>query len=174
MTKKRKKTASDTSASNPVQQRTSLPSHQRCGLLHLHMGWWSLLCFLSAGLALEGLLGFKAAWYVNVGEPKVRRMLWRLAHAHGTLLSLVHIAFALTVLRPCAWSEKSRTFASRCLISSGILLPGGFFLGGIVVYDGDPGLGIMLVPVGGILLFVAVLLTALGIRSPGTSADDGD
>jgi len=76
--------------------------------------------------------------------------------------------------KSCAWPEKSRTFASRCLISSGILLPGGFFLGGIVVCDGDPGLGIMLVPVGGILLFVAVLLTALGIRSPGTSADDGD
>ena len=42
-----------------------------------------------------------------------------------------------------------------------LLLPGGFFLGGVVIYAGDPGLGILLVPVGALLLLTAVLLTAL-------------
>ena len=27
----------------------------------------------------------------------MRRLMWTLAHAHGTLLGLVHIAFAVTV-----------------------------------------------------------------------------
>ena len=40
------------------------------------------------------------------------------------------------------------------------LLPAGFFLGGLYIYSGDPGLGIALVPAGGLLLFVAVALTA--------------
>ena len=50
-----------------------------------------------------------------------------------------------------------------------LLMPAGFFLGGVTVYSGDPGLGIVLVPVGGLLLFVAVLLTARatsGLRIP--------
>jgi hypothetical protein len=46
-----------------------------------------------------------------------------------------------------------------------LLLPGGFLLGGVVIYDGDPGVGIFLLPVGALLLFVAVLLTASGVAS---------
>ena len=53
-------------------------------------------------------------------------------------------------------------------------MPMGFFLGGVVIYDGDPGLGILLVPIGGILLFVAVLLTALGVRSALRERTRGD
>jgi hypothetical protein len=41
------------------------------------------------------------------------------------------------------------------------LLPGGFFLGGVFLYSGDPGLGVFLVPLGALTLFVGVLLTAL-------------
>lgn len=43
-------------------------------------------------------------------------------------------------------------------------MPGGFFLGGIWVYAGDPGLGIVLVPLGGVLLFAAAWLTATSLR----------
>ena len=35
---------------------------------------------------------------------------------------------------------------------------------GIYIYDGDPGLGILLVPLGAVLLLLAVLLTARSIR----------
>jgi hypothetical protein len=39
-------------------------------------------------------------------------------------------------------------------------LPGGFFLGGLWVIPPDPGLGIVLVPIGGLLLVAAVAFVA--------------
>jgi len=95
-------------------------------------------------------------------------LMWRLAHAHGTLLGLVHLGFGLTLAVMAPQRQKLTRLASRCLFWAGILLPGGFFLGGIVTYGGDPGLGILLVPVGALLLFVAVLVTA--ITSPASSS----
>ena len=68
----------------------------RLAATHLRVGWWALLLFLSLGLVLESLHGFKLQWYVSVGT-ETRRELWRLAHAHGTMLALVNVAFALTV-----------------------------------------------------------------------------
>ena len=59
---------------------------------------------------------------------------------------------------------RLQRFASPSLIGASILFPGGFFLGGVVNYAGDPGYGILLVPVGAAFLFLAVLLTALGVR----------
>ena len=134
---------------------------------HLRVGWWSLLIFLSFGLVLEGLHGFKAGLYLDVSNS-TRRLMWTLAHAHGTLLALVHIAFGASLQLMPAWDPRRRGFASACLLSAGILLPGGFFLGGIAdfkKYQGDPGMGIVLVPVGALLLFIAVFLTARGAQS---------
>ena len=37
--------------------------------------------------------------------------------------------------------------ASKCLQLATLLLPGGFLAGGVVVYAGDPNLGILLVPI---------------------------
>jgi hypothetical protein len=37
-----------------------------------------------------------------------------------------------------------------------VLLPTGFLLGGLFVYGGDPGVGVVLVPVGGALLVIAL------------------
>jgi hypothetical protein len=130
---------------------------------HLRVGWFSLLVFLSLGLALEALHGLKVQAYLNAMN-ETRRLMWTLAHAHGTLLALVQLGFAFTVLQVPAWSARARTIASTSLVAAGVLMPGGFFLGGIWVYAGDPGLGILLVPVGGILLFVAVLLSALSLK----------
>jgi hypothetical protein len=45
-------------------------------------------------------------------------------------------------------------------MSASILLPGGFFLGGIFLYSTDPGIGVYLVPLGALVLFLGVLLTA--------------
>ena len=132
---------------------------------HLRFGWWSLLCFLSLGAVLEALHGFKVGWYMDVAN-EARRHLWTLAHAHGTLLSLVHVAFGLTVPLTPAWKPGSKRVASRCLVGASILLPGGFLLGGLVVHGGDPSLGILLLPVGAVLLFAAVLLTARAQRAP--------
>lgn len=127
---------------------------------NLRFGWWSLLIFLSLGAILETLQGFKIGWYVDAGN-ETRRLMFTLAHAHGTLLAVVNIAAGLTArivdrltLRP------SVSFA---LIWAAILLPGGFFLGGIVIYDGDPGLGVWLVPVGAALLFYSIARIALDL-----------
>ena len=46
--------------------------------------------------------------------------------------------------------------ASRALQWGAVLVPAGFLLGGLVIHDGDPGLGVMLVPVGALLLLYGV------------------
>ncbi len=139
---------------------------------HLKFGWWSLLIFLTLGLVLETLHGFKVSAYLNLSN-ETRRLMWTLAHAHGTLLALVHLGFAFTVRILPEWSPKSRSIASVCLLGSGILMPAGFFLGGVFVYSGDPGLGILLVPFGGAMLFVGVFQTARGLRTLNRDGDDG-
>jgi hypothetical protein len=50
--------------------------------------------------------------------------------------------------------------ASTLLIAASVLLPLGFLLGGIWVYGGDPGLGVLLVPPGALCLLAALLLAA--------------
>ena len=93
--------------------------------------------------------------------------MWTLAHAHGTLLGLVHIAFAASIAAvPTLPADAQRT-AARFLNAATILLPGGFFLGGIRFYEGDPGVGVALVPIGAVLLILATLRLA---RSLGRAA----
>lgn len=127
---------------------------------NLRFGWWSLLVFLSLGGALETLHGFKIGWYVDVGN-ETRRLMFTLAHAHGTLLALINIAAGLTARKVDRF--ELRPSVSFALIWAAVLLPAGFFLGGIVIYDGDPGLGVWLVPVGAILLFYSVTRIALDL-----------
>ena len=128
---------------------------------HLRFGWWSLLVFLALGIVLEGLHAFKLELYLAPAN-EARRLLWTLAHAHGTLLAMLHLVFATTV-GSMAWQAGRLELASRCLIGASILLPGGFFLGGLYVHDGDPGLGALLAPPGGLLLLVAVFLAARSV-----------
>lgn len=131
---------------------------------HLAFGWRSLLVFVALGALLEALHGFKVGLYLDVSN-ETRRLLWTLAHAHGTLLSLVNIAFALSLAHVGAAGDSRIALASRCLIAATLLLPGGFFLGGLVIYSGDPGLGVIFVPIGAALLLVAIFLTQQGLRS---------
>jgi hypothetical protein len=131
---------------------------------HLRIGWWGLLLFVSLGLVLEALHGLKIGWYLNVSQH-TRRLLWTLAHAHGTILSLVHVAFAATLTIAGAAAEERFRNASICLTLALVCLPAGFFLGGLFFWGGDPGLGILFVPIGGVLLFAGVLSTARALRS---------
>ncbi len=130
-----------------------------CVRRHLSFGWWLLLAFLTLGVSLEAMHGFKVGWYLDVAN-QTRRLMWTLAHAHGTVLALVHLAFAATVYMLPTWDKRLRDHASACLMASTVLLPLGFFLGGIFIQNGDPGLGILLVPLASLLLFIAVLLSA--------------
>jgi hypothetical protein len=54
----------------------------------------------------------------------------------------------------------------RLLRSATLLIPGGFFLGGTWIHAGDPGVGIVLVPVGALLLVVAVARVAVACATP--------
>ena len=48
-------------------------------------------------LEVEFLHGFKLGFYLDP-DSRLRREMWRLAHAHGTLLALVQIGFAAGLL----------------------------------------------------------------------------
>ena len=143
--------------SRPSKHALPEVEHANC---NLRFGWWSLLVFLCLGGVLETLHGFKIGWYVDVGN-ETRRLMFTLAHAHGTLLALVNIAAGLTVHMVERFTL--RPSVSFALIWAAILLPGGFFLGGIVIYDGDPGLGVWLVPIGAALLFYSIARIALDL-----------
>ena len=149
MSKHPNKTVGEGPASSPLVSR------------HVRLGWWIVAIYLSLGIALEAMHGFKVDWYLNVAN-ETRRLMFTLAHTHGTLIGILHLAFAFTLSRATggAWARR----ASACLTGAAILLPGGFFLGGIVVYDGDPGRGVLLVPVGAALLLIAVVTTAMNTR----------
>jgi len=130
---------------------------------HRRFGWTALLVFLTLGIFLESLHGLKAGFYLS--DP-LRATLWRLAHAHGTLFALVNLVFPAGA-RLVA-SDARRTLASRSLRTGSVLLPAGFFAGGIAHPEGDPSLGIVLVPLGALLAFgaVAVVAAAAWRRNP--------
>lgn len=119
-------------------------------------GWWSLLCWLTLGIALEAMHGFKVGWYLDVVNDG-RRLQLTLAHTHGTLLAVLNLLLAATLQgADTALVKKAATF----LKWSGILMPVGFLGGGIWALGEDPGFVIVLVPIGGLLLFAGVLFAA--------------
>ena len=138
---------------------------RRLARRHHLVGWCGLLAFLSLGIALEALHGFKAGFYLDPAH-RWRREMWRLAHAHGTLLSLVHVAFAAGLGRFGSWGERRLKLASFFLTDALVLLPAGFFLGGIGHSEVDPSPGVLLVPVGALLLAAAVALIAWSALGP--------
>ena len=126
----------------------------RLALRHLRAGYWGLAAYLLLGIFLETLHAFKAGFYLDVGN-ETRRLLFRLAHTHGTLLALINIVYGLTVR---VVERAKNPVASGCLLSALLLLPGGFLLGGIWVHGGDPGLGVVLVPPGALALLIGVVI----------------
>jgi hypothetical protein len=135
---------------------------------HLVIGYWALALFVTLGLALEAMHAFKVAAYLDV-ENETRRLMWRLAHAHGTLLAIVNIVYALTVR---AVPSAARAIASTCFILALVLIPGGFFLGGVVVHGGDPNPTVLLVPAGFVALAVALVSVARAISRGDETKED--
>ena len=139
---------------------TQTDMRRRLALRHYRLGWWGLLLYLSLGIALETLHGFKIGFYLD-RVHQMRRLLWTLAHAHGTLLALVQIGFAAGLAAFGRWTDTRLKLASFFLIDALALLPAGFFLGGIGCTEVDPSPGVLLVPVGALLLLAGVALIAL-------------
>jgi hypothetical protein len=138
---------------------------------HLRVGWWAFFLFAAMGLILESLQGFKVRAYLDVSND-TRRLMWRLAHAHGTLLSLVNVVVGLQIRVLPEVGAASRRMTSAALLAATGLIPGGFFLGGIVFYGGDPGLGVLILPIGAICLLAAALLLARGTGSASAPGAD--
>lgn len=125
--------------------------------LHLRLSVALLALFLASGLWLEAMYGLRAEGWVD--DP-LRREFLRLGHAHGGLLALVNLALAWALERlhtPDAWAGKIRVAAWI-----GALLVGlGFGLGGLLHGPTDPGLPVLLVPAGAMLLLSSLAATAL-------------
>jgi len=126
---------------------------------HIRVGWWSLLLFATSGLILESLQGFKVRAYVDVSN-ETRRLMWTLAHAHGALLGLLNVLVGLCIRVLPEVGAAHRRLTSTALLAATVLIPGGFFLGGIVFYGGDPGLGVLILPIGAVSLLMAAFLIA--------------
>ena len=131
----------------------------------LFQGWVSIAIWISFGLLLEGLLGYKIPAFLEDGQ---RRELFRLAHTHGTLLSLVLITAALCLrlfeIRPPA-------VAVNALRLGALLMPLGFLLGGIWHPEADPGVGVWLVPPGALMVIFGAIAIALASRKKGSPTD---
>jgi hypothetical protein len=119
-------------------------------------------------MVLEGMHAFKIGWFLDLAN-EARRLLLRLAHAHGVLLGLVNIAFALSLPHRAPRSERVEVWISRCVLLGSVLLPAGFLLGGLVVMGGDPNPAVLLAPIGALLLFAGVLGVTWSFFSDGSS-----
>ena len=131
--------------------------------IHLAFGWWALAAFTLIGLVLEAMHGLKIGWYLDVTSA-TRRLSLTLGHAHGTLLALVNIAFALS-LPKAKLGEVARARASFALRAATVALPLGFLAGGFNFYGGDPGIAIILVPPSALLLLIGLVTFARGYSS---------
>ncbi len=142
-----------------VNEKRAIPGDDtrgEAGLARVHrrFGWTSLFVWMTGGLLLESLQGWKSAAYLL--DP-LRRELWLLAHFHGALLAVVNLVYVRWAESP-GLAGGARTLASRALLAGSVLLPLGFLLGGLQHFEGDPGWGIFLAPVGGAALLVTTFL----------------
>jgi hypothetical protein len=125
----------------------------------LRTGWLLLAISLPFGVMLEALHGFKVQAYL---ASEMRREMWRLAHAHGTLLGMLCLVSG--ALAGSFVPEAIRPRVMAMIRWGAVMMPLGFFLGGVLNSEGDPSLGILLVPPGALLLVAALIRLALARR----------
>jgi hypothetical protein len=124
----------------------------------LFQGWLGIALWMTFGLLLEGLLGYKIPAYLADSQ---RRELFQLAHAHGTLLSIVLIVAAL-----CAksFAIEIPRLAQIALRLGTAVMPVGFLLAGISHPEGDPGMAIWLVPPAALMVIFGAISIAFACR----------
>lgn len=136
----------------PTAKDTALRNLSR---RHFRIGWVALFVYVTLGLVLETLHGFKAGLYLNVGN-ETRRLMWTLAHAHGLGLGLLQVAFAASLRGLWERLPPGAGKVAFCLNFATVCLPLGFVLGGIITHGGDPGIGVWLAPLGALALWVGL------------------
>jgi uncharacterized membrane protein YgdD (TMEM256/DUF423 family) len=117
--------------------------------------WLSIAVWMSFGLLLESLIGYRVPAYLR---DELRRELFRLAHTHGALLNLVLLGAALCIDRELVRPSKMGLLSLRL---GAIVMPVGFLLGGIWHTEGEPGIGVWLAPMGGVLVILGAVDMAI-------------
>jgi uncharacterized membrane protein YgdD (TMEM256/DUF423 family) len=117
--------------------------------------WLSIAIWMSFGLLLESLIGYRVPAYLR---DELRREIFRLAHTHGALLNLVLLGAALSIDRELVRPSKMGLLSLRL---GAILMPVGFLLGGIWHTEGEPGIGVWLAPLGGVLVILGAVDLAI-------------
>jgi hypothetical protein len=74
--------------------------------------------------------------------------MWTLAHAHGTLFSLIQLAAAASIDLYPAMARRLAGVIFWGLLIGQVVMPAGFLLGGVWLQGGEPGPGVFLVPIG--------------------------
>ena len=122
-------------------------------------GWLSLALWMSFGLLLESLMAYKSPAYLD--DPQ-RRELFRLAHAHGSLLGVVLVIAAM-------WARSAGARLSRLVVLAvrfgAAVMPIGFLVAGLWHPESDPGVAIWLVPAGALPLIFGLISIALSSRA---------
>ncbi|MFT4541628.1 MAG: hypothetical protein ACI835_004089 [Planctomycetota bacterium] len=114
-------------------------------------GFFLLAVSMPMGLTLESLHALKVQVYLG---SVMRREMWTLAHAHGAMLGILCLVYGSVAER---WLSEGVGESTAKLVRFGaIMMPIGFFLGGVGNHEGDPGLFILLVPIGALLLLLAL------------------
>ena len=128
----------------------------RYGKLNIQTGLWVMAGFMLYGFLLIYFRDFapdKAAWIA--GNADGAHFEARLAHVHGNLFSLLNIVFGLVLL-----NFKMPTFYAKWgswLTLGGLLMPLGILA---ELYLGFPPIFVI---VGGISIFAAAVMIALGV-----------
>ena len=121
----------------------------------LKMGWCTLAFWASMGLGLEAAHAFK---WAPLMEDAWALTLGRLAHAHGSGLALAFLVWCVAA-RPYLEPPRARAITGR-FFAAIWFIPVGF--GGSIWghSESDPGLLILAVPIGGVLLVWTLITTA--------------
>jgi hypothetical protein len=131
------------------------PSRPNSGALVIRQAWISLALWIAFGILLEGFRAFRSP---AVLDDAVRQDMFRLAHAHGTLLNLVLLVAALCARLDLIQLGPGPSLGLRASV---VLLPAGFLFGGLWHFKDEPGLAILLVPIGAVLLLATSVYIAL-------------
>lgn len=120
----------------------------------IFQAWLGVAIWMSFGLLMEGFIGYRIPSYF---ADATRRELFRLAHAHGALLSILLFAAAF-----CADKfPNTPNFAIWSLRAGVVLMPFGFLLAGVWHFPDEPGIAIWLVPISALLIIFAAITMAL-------------
>jgi hypothetical protein len=89
----------------------------------IRQAWISLTFWIAFGLLIEAFIGFRIPALL---DDSIRRDLFRLAHAHGTLLSVVLLAAGICARLDLIRLSRAGSFGLR---GATVLVPFGFLLG---------------------------------------------